>query len=285
MQMSARAKDLQGKVALVVGCGIPGGIGAVVAGALAEAGAKIVLADLAGAKLDEISRALQVAKFEVAACPVELTDENSVRSLIEFVTRTFGRLDSVVNVAAATNLIPRDQGVIDMSGELWDEMFAVNARGAMLVCKHAIPAMLEHGGGAIVNVSAGRALRGDVEATAYSASKAAMNSLTRSVATIYGDKGIRCNAIAPGPIATDLFKAVVPHAMVELIKDCTLLGRLGEPEDIANLAVFLASDRSSFITAQIIQCDGGTLDYLPTRYGLRSLSKKEQGLPPREPGK
>jgi NAD(P)-dependent dehydrogenase (short-subunit alcohol dehydrogenase family) len=274
MHMSSRGKDLEGKVALVVGGGTPGGIGAVVARAVAEAGAKVVIADLAGARLDEVSRSLRAARFELAACPVDLTDENSVQSLMGFVTRTFGCLDAVINVAAATNLIPLDQGVTDMSGELWDRMFAVNARGAMLVCKHAIPVMIEHGGGAIVNVSAGRALRGDVEATAYSASKAAMNSLTRTVATIYGVKGVRCNAIAPGPIATDLFKAVVPSAVVELIRDCTLLGRLGEPEDIANLAVFLASDRSSFITAQIIQCDGGTLDHLPTRYGLRSLSNK-----------
>jgi NAD(P)-dependent dehydrogenase (short-subunit alcohol dehydrogenase family) len=275
--MTTRARDLDGKVSLVVGCGMSGGIGAVVARTVAEAGAQVALADLAATKLEEVSQGLTALGYAVSTCPVDLTAEESVRDLVSFVMRTFGRLDSLINVAAATNLIPRDRGVTDMDPDLWDRMFAVNARGAMLLCKHAVPAMIEHGGGSIVHVSAGRGLRGDVEATAYSASKAALNSLTRSVATIYGERGVRCNAIAPGPIATDLFKAVVPSAMVELIKDCTLLGRLGRSEDIADLAVFLASDRSSFITAQIVQCDGGTLDHLPTRYGLRKLAGSQSG--------
>jgi NAD(P)-dependent dehydrogenase (short-subunit alcohol dehydrogenase family) len=170
--------------------------------------------------------------------------------------------------------------VTDMEAAVWDQMFAVNVRGAMFVCKYAIPAMLTGSGGAIVNISAGKALRGDVDTTAYSASKAALNALTRSVATIYGERGIRCNAIASGPISTELVNSIVPAATAEIIRDCTLLGELGVPEDIANLAVFLVSKRSKFITAQVIQCDGGTFDHNPVRYGLRKLSIEDRALRP-----
>ena len=133
-------------------------------------------------------------------------------------------------------------------------------------------------GGAIVNISAGKALRGDVDTTAYSASKAALNALTRSVATIYGERSIRCNAIAPGPILTELVNSIVPPTMAKIIRDCTLLGELGVPEDIANLAVFLVSKRSKFIAAQVIQCDGGTFDYNPVRYGIRNCRLETRRL-------
>ncbi len=211
---------------------------------------------------------------------VDLVSENSVEELVGFAQKSLGRLDAVVNAAAATNLLNRDRGVTDMEASVWDQMFAVNVRGAMFICKYAIPAMLAGSGGAIVNISAGKALRGDVDTTAYSASKAALNALTRSVATIYGERGIRCNAIAPGPILTELVNSIVPPAVAKMIRDCTLLGELGVPEDIANLAVFLVSKRSKFITAQVIQCDGGTFDHNPVRYGLRKLSIEDKALRP-----
>jgi NAD(P)-dependent dehydrogenase (short-subunit alcohol dehydrogenase family) len=279
-EMTAHSKCLGGKVALVVGSGVPGGIGAATARGLAEDGARLVLADLASSNLAEVSRTLQIEKFEVATCAVDLLHEESVQSLIGFVKKTFGRLDAVINVAAATNIIYRDRGVTDMTAELWDTSFAVNARGPMFVCKHAIPVMIEHGGGSIVNISAGKALRGDIDSTAYSASKAAVNSMTRSIATLYGKEGIRCNAIAAGAIATSLAKSVQPPAMAEVIRDCILVNHDGQPDDIAELVVFLASERSAYITAQTIQCDGGLMDYNPVRYGLLRLSEEARALRP-----
>jgi NAD(P)-dependent dehydrogenase (short-subunit alcohol dehydrogenase family) len=276
--MQARSDDLKDMVVLVVGCGTPGGIGAAIAQALADAGAALVLADLATSKLVAVGQKVVEQGHRVLTQAVDLVSEDSVEELVSFVQKSFGRLDAVVNAAAATNLMSRDRGVTDMEAAVWDQMFAVNVRGAMFVCKHAIPAMLTGSGGAIVHISAGKALRGEVDTTAYSASKAALNALTRSVATIYGERGIRCNAIAPGPIVTELVNSIVPPVVAEIIRDCTLLGELGDPEDIANLAVFLVSKQSKFITAQVIQCDGGTFDYNPVRYGLRKLSIEDQAL-------
>lgn len=278
--MAARGRDLEGKAALVVGCGVPGGIGAASARALAEAGAKVTLADLASTNLEAVAGALKADGYEVASITVDVAQEASVQAMVAFAATTWGRLDAVVNVAAATNLVHLDGGVTEMDVAIWDQTFAVNARGPMLVCKHAIPVMLEGNGGAIVNISSGQSIRGDSHETAYAASKAAMNSLTRSVATIYGERGIRCNTISTGVIATTLMKQVVPPAMEALIVDCTLTGRLGTPENMADLVVFLASDRSANITAQTIQCDGGMLDVVPVRAGLKRLAADAQHLQP-----
>ncbi len=130
--MDDRGKDLDGRVALISGAGVPASIGAVSARAAAEAGAKLVLADLPGTGLKEVLRSLSKDGFEVASHPVDLRDEVSVRALLAFVKRTFGRLDVTVNNAAATNLVPQDHGVTDMTAELWDNTFAVNTRGTML---------------------------------------------------------------------------------------------------------------------------------------------------------
>ncbi len=250
-----RPNDLKDMVVLVVGCGTPGSIGSAIAQALADAGAALVLADLATSKLVAVGQKLVEQGHRVLTQAVDLVSENSVEELVSFAQKSFGRLDAVVNAAAATNLIGRDRGVTDMEAAVWDQMFAVNVRGAMFICKYAIPAMLTGSGGAIVNISAGKTLRGDVDTTANSASKAALNALTRSVATIYGERGIRCNAIAPGPILTELVNSVVPPAIAKIIRDCTLLGELGVPEDIANLAVFLVSKRSKMYSKGKIRLD------------------------------
>ena len=276
--MTVGPREFDGKVALVVGGGLSGSIGAASARALAEAGAKVILADLATSKLADVVAELKVDQLEISTFAIDLVEESSVEALIAFIRQSYGRLDAVINVAAATHLIHRDHGVTDMTAELWDMSFAVNARGPMFVCKHAIPLMIEQGGGAIVNISAGKSLRGDIDSTAYSASKAAVNSMTRSIATIYGEQGIRCNAIAAGAIATGLFKAVAPPAMVEMTRDCTLTGHIGEPRDIADLVVFLASSHSGYITAQTIQCDGGLLDHNPVRLGLRRLPEEARAI-------
>src|SRR5271155_2435827 len=131
--MTTHSKDLEGKVALVVGCGLPGAIGAVSARALAEAGAKVVLADLQTANLQIVLQDFQSHGYQAAAAAVDLVDEASVKAMLEFSLRTYGRLDAVVNNAAATHLVHRDHGVTDMTAGLWDETFAVNVRGPMFV--------------------------------------------------------------------------------------------------------------------------------------------------------
>lgn len=152
---------------------------------------------------------------------------------------------------------------------------AVNLRGPMLGCKHAIPHMIERGGGAIVQTSSASGLRGDLSRAAYSASKAGLDSLTRSVATRYGKQGVRCNSIVPGVIATPAGEAQIPAEQLEAYLQSTLTSRLGLPEDIVAAVVFPASDGALFITGQTISIDGGALAHHPTVAALRARSHAE----------
>jgi NAD(P)-dependent dehydrogenase (short-subunit alcohol dehydrogenase family) len=249
--------ELAGKVAIVTGAAR--GIGLETARVLAGAGAKVVLADLPGSDLE---RAAGSVEGEVAHRAVDIADEESVRGLVDFTVETFGRLDVVDNNAARGG-DPGDALVGDMSVEIWDGVFAVNARGTMLMCKHSVRAMVETGGGSIVNISSGTAQGGDDHASAYACTKAAIQTLTRYVATQYGHQGIRCNAIAPGLVRTPLLESVFPEQLAQIYVAHKLVGRMGEPRDIAELVCFLASDRSSYITGQIIAADGGFFAHLP----------------------
>lgn len=261
--MADRAKDLEGKVAIVTGAGIPGAIGAVTAEALAEAGAKVVLADIAGMPLADVAADLRSKGHAVACQIADMRDEDSIRGLIAFTVGEFGRLDVIDNNAAATHLVPHDRDILSMTGALWDDTMAINLRGPMFMCKHGIPEMLKVGGGAIVNISSGHSLAGDVRGPAYAVSKAALNHLTVAVATLYGSQGVRCNTVINGLIATPLMKAAVPAERAQAIRSHCLVPRLGEPIDIANLVVFLASDRAAYITAQMLPVDGGYLAHMP----------------------
>ncbi|MGH7899200.1 MAG: SDR family NAD(P)-dependent oxidoreductase [Candidatus Binatia bacterium] len=264
--------DLDGKVAIVTGAA--GGIGAVTAQALAEAGAIVVLANLPGPRLEEVAEDLRAKGHSVAHHPVDIADESSVRALVAFALERFGRLDVLDNNAAATTFVAEDQDVLSMSVEIWDRIMAINARGTMLMTKHALPPMLERGAGSIVNISSGLSLAGDLQTVAYGCSKAAVNALTRYVATQYGDRGIRANTIAPGLIRTPTLEAAMPPPVQDVFKESFLVPRLGEPRDIADLVVFLASDRSAYITGQLFSVDGGFFAHVPTLAGVRELVRK-----------
>jgi NAD(P)-dependent dehydrogenase (short-subunit alcohol dehydrogenase family) len=255
--------ELAGKVAIVTGgCG---GIGSETVRVMAAAGAKVVVADLPGS---DFEATVATVEGEAAHHPVDISDEDSVRSLIDFTIERFGRLDVLDNNAARGGN-PGDTRVAELTIEVWEEVFTVNARGTMLMCKHAIPRLIDSGGGAIVNISSGTAQAGDDFATAYACTKAAIQTLTRYVATQYGAHGIRCNAIAPGLVLTRLLETAMPKPMQEIFVQHKLVGRLGQPRDIADLACFLSSDRASYITGQVISADGGLLTYIPTVPAVR----------------
>jgi NAD(P)-dependent dehydrogenase (short-subunit alcohol dehydrogenase family) len=190
---------------------------------------------------------------------------------MRFIKARFGRLDIVDNNAAATTLTGQDIDVSTMPVEVWDMMMAVNARGTMLMCKHALPILEAGGGGSIVNISSDAAFGGDIANIAYGASKAAINALTRSIATGWGGRGVRCNAIAPGLVATPALEAAMPPPFQETILASSLVPRLGQPRDIAEMVVFLASDRASWITGQVFPVDGGFTAHLPHVAGVRAL--------------
>lgn len=265
--MSGVEQGLAGKVAIVTGGA--GGIGAATSAALAAAGAAVVVADVEGAPIAEVVGGILARGLRAAGRMVDVSSEDSVRDLVGFTVDTFGGVDVLDNNAALTAAIARDRDVITMPVELWDEVMAVNLRGPMLMCKHTVPLMIERGGGSVINIASGQGLSGDRTMVAYGSSKGGLIALTRFVAAAYGDRGIRCNAVAPGLIKTAALDADMPEPVQEMIRRNNLVPRLGIPDDVAEIVTFLASPAAGFITGQVISVDGGFLAHLPTMAVLR----------------
>jgi NAD(P)-dependent dehydrogenase (short-subunit alcohol dehydrogenase family) len=190
------------------------------------------------------------------AVPTDVRDERQIEAMVAATREAFGRLDVLHNNAAAMELAGRDFGILEQTSEIWDETLATDVRGPMLGCKYAIPLMLETGGGAIVNTTSISGQVGEAVMTAYGAAKAALGQLTRSVAAQWGKRGIRCNAVAPGLVLTPSGLGL-PEGLRDIYLRQTLTPYLGEPQDVADLVVFLSSDRARYITAQVINIDGG----------------------------
>lgn len=262
--------DLSGRVALVTGAGSFGGIGEATARVLGEAGARVVIADLASSSLGDVRDALCAEGLDVLDHVVDIADQESVAELVSFTTGSFGTIDILDNNASASGLVPFERDLISCPTDLWDGIFAVVSRGTMLMCKHTIPVMRAQRRGSIINISSGKSLAGNNDQAAYSAAKSAVNSLSRSIAVMYGKHGIRCNTISPGVITTSLMERVVPPRMAALMRENVLTPELGAPRDIASLVLFLASDRSAYLTGQLIPCDGGWGQHSPTYADNRS---------------
>lgn len=250
--------ELGNKVAIVVGAA--SGIGRVTAMMLAQRGARVVLADLSvdGGLSECVSEITGIGGAAIAV-RVDHTEEDQVAALMTRTVDAFGTIDILVNNAAGTSpaFQADDRDVARMSVELWDRAMAVNLRGPMLACKHAVPHMIAGGGGAIVNTSSGVVYRGDSVRTAYSASKIGLHSLTMDVATAYGKHAVRCNAVSPGVILTDGLRQVLSAQQIEGFAAQNLVPFVGAPEDIAAVTCFLASPAARYITGQIIAVDGG----------------------------
>jgi len=255
-------RSLEGKVAVVTGGA--GGIGAASVAALAEGGARVVLADVHASVVDSAVDQLTERGLNVVGAVVDVRSEDSVRRLVDFAVDTFGGIDIVDNNAALTSAIKSDLDVVRMPVELWDEVMSVNLRGPMLLCKHAVPVMIERGGGSIINIASGQGLSGDRTMVAYGSSKGGLIALTRFVASAYGEYGIRCNALAPGLVRTPALDIGMPGPVQEMHRRNNLVPRLGTPEDVAAFVAFLASPASEFVTGQVISIDGGLFAHLPT---------------------
>jgi NAD(P)-dependent dehydrogenase (short-subunit alcohol dehydrogenase family) len=254
--------DLSGRVAVVTGAG--GGIGSETAHVLAGAGAAVVVADLAGDRGRATVSSIEAEGGRATFVEYDATDAAAVEALMATTVATYGRLDVLHNNAAATHLYDVDQRIEDLEGAAWDEVMSINGRGVMLGCRFAVAPMLESGGGSIVNMSSTRAALGAPDLAAYGASKAAVDALTRYVATQYGAAGIRCNAIQPGYVETAQSRALhgVGDGVSPLMRYIPS-PRPGRPEDIAHLVHFLASDASAYINGQTIRVDGGMLSHQP----------------------
>ncbi len=248
---------LDGKVAIVTGGA--GGIGAATARALAKEGASVVIVDIDGVRAEQVGQAITASGGSAVGVAADLSEESGVVAAVEATIFRYGRVDVLHNNAAMTesDFLTRDTQVTDLALEVWERTMAVNLRSQMLMCKHVIPEMVRDGGGSIINMSSGASLKGDRTRTAYGVSKAGVNTLTMYVAASHGKQGIRVNTIVPGLIITDAVRAHLTDRMLAGLGRATLTPFVGEPEDVANLVVFLASDESRYITGQMIAIDGG----------------------------
>jgi NAD(P)-dependent dehydrogenase (short-subunit alcohol dehydrogenase family) len=248
---------LDGRVAIVTGGA--GGIGSATCRALAREGASVAVVDI---DLDGAQATVSTIEPDggtAVAIHTDLASEGAVTAMVATVVAHFGRLDALHNNAALTDsdFLDRDTAVTELDIDVWDRTLDVNLRSQMLTCKHVIPEMVRSGGGSIVNMSSGAALSGDRTRTAYGVSKAGVHALTMYAATSHGKRGIRVNTVVPGLIVTDAVRAHIPPDMLSQLGRATLTPQLGEPDDIADLVVFLLSDESRYITGQMIAIDGG----------------------------
>lgn len=254
---------VKGKVAIVTGSA--SGIGQATAELLAAEGASVVVADMNAEGAERVAAGIRNTGGRAVAQPTDVSSEDQIRRMIERAVREFGGLHILHNNAAMTagHEHANDLDLLTMTVEYWDRSFSVNLRGAMLAAKHGIPVMIAGGGGAIVNTSSNQSLAGDLSQFAYSAAKAGINALTRSIATTYGRKGIRCNTVSPGHIATAASRASVSPEMDAAIVSNNLIPRAGRAEDLAHAVLYLVSDEASFVTGQLISIDGGQMAHLP----------------------
>ena len=253
-----------GRVAIVTGGG--GNIGRATARLLASEGAAVTVADVSG---DAAAKVVADIKAEGGTARVQVTDvtaPGAVEAMVRDTVAEFGGLDVLHNNAAAIALNGEDQDVVTMDLDTWQRVLDVNLTGPMLGCRFAIPAMLERGGGSIVNTASAAAFYGSKTLAAYGTSKAGLVALTRYVATAYGDRGIRCNAVAPGVVVDEAAQAALGGPMGDRLRRYTsshLVGRLGYPEEIAAAVAYLASDDGAFITGETLRIDGGMTAHGP----------------------
>jgi NAD(P)-dependent dehydrogenase (short-subunit alcohol dehydrogenase family) len=251
-----RMGRVEGKVAIVTGAG--SGIGEATARLLAREGASVVVADLNGAEAARVASQLDGA----VAVKVDVSDEPDVVRMVETAVESFGGLDVLHNNATDSSLNAVDTDIVTLDMAIFDRLVAVNLKGAFMGCKHAIPHMLVRGGGSIVNTASVDGFVGRGVRAAYGASKAGIVLLTKSVASQYGTRGIRCNAVAPGLTLTP---GAVSNATPEYIDAALALypmPRLCAPEDVANAVLFLASDDAAYINAATLMVDGGATVYM-----------------------
>jgi NAD(P)-dependent dehydrogenase (short-subunit alcohol dehydrogenase family) len=252
---------LQDKVAVITGAG--GGMGRTAAQMFAAEGAKVVVAEFSEAAGRETVRLISDAGGQASFVKTDVSTEGDAKGMIEHAVATYGRLDVLYNNAG---IMPEaDHSVIDTAVDVWDQVMAVNVRGTYLGCKYAIPVMVEQGSGSVINVSSFVAILGcSNPQDAYTASKGAVLALSKSLAVQFGPRGVRTNAICPGPVETPLLMDWLVKdeeaKRIRLARNPT--GRFGKPEEIVYMAMYLASDESRWTNGAAMVVDGGiTVNY------------------------
>jgi NAD(P)-dependent dehydrogenase (short-subunit alcohol dehydrogenase family) len=232
------------------------GIGRAICLTFAREGAKVVVADFNPESGNETVQLIKLAGGEALFVEGDVSKEEDVKRSVELAIEHFGGLDIACNSAA----VSRGSGPIhEITHDVFNHTLDMCLTNTWLCMKYEIPAMLERGGGAIVNISSNSSLRGHAYNTAYAAAKGGVNILTKSSAAEYGRKGIRINAVSPGVIRTPGIEKYYEEQpeMAKALESAAVMNRLGEPQEIAEAVTFLVSERASFITGQLLSVDGG----------------------------
>jgi len=247
--------DLTSKTIIILGASQ--GIGATTARMIASAGAKLVLAGISAERGRAFAEQLCAAGGRAEWRFADLADEASLKELMEGVAADHGRIDGLFNNGADLKIMEKDGDAVTTDIPVFEQTLRTNLTGYLLSCRYAIPQMLRQGGGSIVQTSSQAASFADPTMVAYSCAKAGVDALTRHIAVRWGKQNIRCNAIQPGMVMTDNAWAMADSLPLDQILSRTPSPRLGKPEDIAALALFLLSDAAAFMNGQILSCDGG----------------------------
>lgn len=249
------AGRLVGKVALITGAA--GGIGAATVRRFVAEGARVLMVDRDAAVLSKLAAEVRSSGAEVEWFEADVSQEEQCRAMVRHAEDRFGGLHILFNNAG---IFPDEDGsVTETSEEVLDRVLAVNVKGVFFGCKHGIPALLRAGGGSIINTASFVALMGAATSqSAYTASKGAVLALTREIAVEYARKGIRANALCPGPVNTPLLESLLADPVRRARRLVHIpMGRLAEADEIARAVLFLASDDSSYVTGTAFLVDGG----------------------------
>ena len=241
---------LKDKVAIVTGGGR--GIGRVTCLVFGREGAKVVVADVDEKATTDVAKEITDAGGQALAVTVDISKAESVQAMVAKAKEWGGSVDVLVNNAGIT----RDARLVKMTGDQWDAVINVNLKGTWLCGQVVAPIMVEQKSGSIINVSSIVGVYGNFGQSNYAATKAGVIAMAKTWARELGPSGVRVNAVAPGFIATEMV-TTIPEKVIEDVKAKTPLRRLGQPEDMANIYLFLASEESSFVHGTVIQADGG----------------------------
>lgn len=246
---------LRGRPAIVTGAST--GIGKATAMLFAKEGARVVVSDVDEGGGQQVVSAIQADGGDATFVGADVSQPEDVKRLVDATVQVYGRLEVLVNNAAAYR---GDGGILSVPEQIWDQIMTVNLKGTYLCCKFAIAQMIHDGGGSIVNLSSVNARMG-LSLTAYTASKGGVEALTRLLAVEFGPKGIRVNSICPGTIMTENSSAIYAErpGLEERVKKMYPAGKLGAPLDVAQCALYLASDESAFVTGASLVVDGGLM--------------------------